>query len=128
MKSVVKMGVVAAMVVGLIGCASSVFAQDAQPTPAKVKSHHEGPPPASGEISSVDKDSITIKDHKGVELKFKITEKTKFGTNKSPQKLEDLKQGEHVLVTYHGEGDAAEALVIRELPAHGHGHVNDLKK
>ena len=37
-------------------------------TPAKgeVKSHHEGPPPAAGEIVKLTADSIEIKDHMGI--------------------------------------------------------------
>ena len=94
----------------------------------KPKSKHEGPPPAAGEIIEINQEMIGIKEHDGKEHKFKIDAHTKYGTAKEAQKFEDLAKGDHVLITYHGEGDAAEALVIRELPAHGHGKVEDLKK
>ena len=91
-------------------------------TPAKgeVKSHHEGRPPAAGEIVKLTADSIEIKDHKGITDTFTITADTKFGTKEKPAKPEDFKEGEHVLVSYTKAGDKMTATVIRELPPHHH--------
>jgi hypothetical protein len=92
------------------------------------KSKHEGPPPAAGEITDISKDSITIKDHDGKETKYAIHADTKYGSKKEPQKFEDLAKTDHVLITYAKEGDVLIAHVIREVPAHGHGNVADMKK
>jgi hypothetical protein len=91
-------------------------------TPAKgeVKSHHEGPPPAAGEIVKLTADSIEIKDHKGITDTFIITADTKYGTKEKPAKPEDFKEGEHVLVSYTKAGGKMTATVIRELPPHHH--------
>jgi hypothetical protein len=88
------------------------------------KSHEEGPPAASGEIVSITKDAVEIKDNSGKMHKFMIDAKTKFGTAKEPVKWDQFKAGEHVLVNYKDKM----ALVVREVPAHGHGTVESLKK
>jgi hypothetical protein len=91
-------------------------------TPAKgeVKSHHEGTPPAAGEIVKLTADSIEIKDHKGITDTFTITADTKYGTKEKPAKREDFKEGEHVLVSYTKADGKMTANVIRELPPHHH--------
>jgi hypothetical protein len=97
------------------------------PAKAEVKSHHEGPPPAAGEIVKLTADSIEIKDHKGETHTFAITAHTKYGTKAKEEKHEDFKVGEHVLVSYTEADGKMTAHVIRELPAHHHGKVEEKK-
>jgi len=75
------------------------------PAKGEMKSHHEGRPPAAGEIVKLTADSIEIKDHKGITETFIITADTKYGTKEKPAKPEDFKEGEHVLVSYTKAGD-----------------------
>ncbi|MEZ6060432.1 MAG: hypothetical protein R3C19_08730 [Planctomycetaceae bacterium] len=88
------------------------------------KSHEEGTPPVAGEVVSISKDAIEIKDHAGKDHKFKIDATTKFGTIKEPLKLDHFKTGEHVLVNYKNDV----ATIVRDAPAHGHGHIDALTK
>ena len=96
------------------------LAADEKPEGAPHKSHHEGPPPAAGEIVTISKDSIEIKDHKGDTHKFDITGDTKYGTAKEPVGADSFKVGEHVLVHYTKANDKSVATIIRELPPHNH--------
>lgn len=123
MKSLMKKSAVVMCAAGLVLLGACAYAQE-----AKMKPRPEGPPPASGEIVGLDKASITVKDHKGVEHKFKITAETRYGSKKNPAKFESLEKGDHVIVTLKGVGDSAEATAIRELPARVKGVADAQKK
>ena len=125
--NIIKTSITLLMAAGLLALAP-VGLQAAEP-PAKgdVKSHHEGKPPAAGEIVKLTADSIEIKDHKGMTETFAITAETKYGTKDKAAKLEDFKEGEHVLVSYTKADGKMVAAVIRELPPHHHGKVGQKK-
>jgi Cu/Ag efflux protein CusF len=105
----------------LVFASVCVQAADA-PAQGEGKSHHEGPPPAAGEVVKLTADSIEIKDHKGIIDTFTITADTKYGTKEKPAKPEDFKEGDHVLVSYTKADGKMTANVIRELPPHHHHH------
>ena len=89
----------------------------------KPKAKDEGPPPAVGEVVSIIKDAIHIKDHLGMAHTFVINAETKYGTASEPQKFSDLAKGDHVAISYvKDEGEKTVAKVIRELPAHTRPH------
>ncbi|MBM3888090.1 MAG: hypothetical protein FJ388_03080 [Verrucomicrobia bacterium] len=73
-------------------------------------------PQRTGEIVSLDKDCIKIKNVKEGELMFAITEKTKFGTSKEPKAATDFKCGDKVVVRFKEEGDKKIAVNISSAP------------
>lgn len=81
----------------------------------------KGPPPSAGEILSIDSGTLRIREHDGKEHEYLLTGDTRFGTKAEPQKLEDLMQGDYVVIRYmKDECGSLVATAIMELPGHGH--------
>jgi hypothetical protein len=86
------------------------------------KAEHGKMMSVKGEVVSISKESVEVKAHDGKAFTIAINDKTKFGTEKSPMKLDDFKKGDHVKVGYSGEGNAMVALDICK-GAHAESHA-----
>jgi hypothetical protein len=78
---------------------------------------------ASGEVSELSKDAITVKSSDGVETSFKLDGDTRFGFRNEPAPSAELKVGEDAFVTGDKSGGTATArrVVSGELARRGAG-------
>lgn len=91
------------------------------------KAEHGKMMSVKGEVVSISKESVEVKTHDGKSLTFAVNDKTKFGTEKSPMKLDDFKKGDHVKIGYPGKGKEMVALDICK-GGHGMEHKKAEKK
>jgi hypothetical protein len=73
---------------------------------------------ASGEVSALSKDSITVKSSDGVETGFTLNGDTRYGFRNEPTPSAELKVGDTAFVTGEksGSGAVAKRVVSGELP------------
>jgi hypothetical protein len=73
---------------------------------------------ASGEVSALSKDSITVKSSDGVETSFTLNGDTRYGFRNEPAPSAELKVGDTAFVTGEksGGGAVAKRVVSGELP------------
>jgi hypothetical protein len=78
---------------------------------------------ASGEVSALSKDAITVKSSDGVETSFKLDGDTRFGFRNQPAPSAELKVGEDAFVTGEksGGGATAKRVVSGDLAQRGPG-------
>jgi hypothetical protein len=78
---------------------------------------------ASGEVTALSADAITIKSSDGVETSFKIDGDTRYGFRNEPAPRAELKVGDSAFVAGEKSGDTATArrIVSGELPRRGAG-------
>jgi hypothetical protein len=72
-----------------------------------------GGPHLKGTVSAIGSDQITVKSGDGQESQAQITPQTRFLRGKAPGRLEDLRQGDRVVVHARRQGKALEASEIR---------------
>jgi len=73
---------------------------------------------ASGEVSALSKDAITVKSSDGVETRFTLNGDTRYGFRNEPAPSAELKVGDTAFVTGEksGSGATARRVVSGELP------------
>jgi hypothetical protein len=78
---------------------------------------------ASGEVSALSKDAITVKSSDGVETSFAVDGDTRYGFRNEPAPTAELKVGDDAFVAGEKSGDRAVAkrVVSGELPQRGAG-------
>ena len=78
---------------------------------------------ASGEVSALSKDAITVKSSDGVETSFTLNGDTRYGFRNEPALSAELKVGDTAFVTGEksGGGATAKRVVSGELPERGPG-------
>jgi hypothetical protein len=78
---------------------------------------------ASGEVSALSKDAITVKSSDGVETSFTRNGDTRYGFRNEPAPSAELKVGDTAFVTGEksGGGAVAKRVVAGELPERGPG-------
>jgi hypothetical protein len=78
---------------------------------------------ASGEVSALSKDAITVKSSDGVETSFTLNGDTRYGFRNEPAPSAELKVGDTAFVTGEksGSGAVAKRVVSGELPERGPG-------
>jgi hypothetical protein len=78
---------------------------------------------ASGTVTALSKDAITVKSSDGVETSFKLDGDTRFGFRNEPAPSAELKVGEDAFVTGEKSGGTATAkrVVSGELARRGAG-------
>jgi hypothetical protein len=78
---------------------------------------------ASGEVSALSKDAITVKSSDGVETSFTLNGDTRYGFRNEPAPSAELKVGDTAFVTGEksGGGAVAKRVVSGELPERGPG-------
>ena len=78
---------------------------------------------ASGEVSALSKDAITVKSSDGVETSFTLNGDTRYGFRNEPAPSAELKVGDTAFVTGEksGGGATAKRVVSGELPERGPG-------
>jgi hypothetical protein len=78
---------------------------------------------ASGEVTALSDDAITVKSSDGVETSFGIDGDTRFGFRNEPDPTAELKVGEEAFVTGEKSGDRviAKRVVSGDLPERGAG-------
>jgi hypothetical protein len=64
---------------------------------------------ASGEVSALSKDAITVKSSDGVETSFKLDGDTRYGFRNEPAPSAELKVGDDAFVTGEKSGDSTTA-------------------
>jgi hypothetical protein len=64
---------------------------------------------ASGQVTALSKDAVTVKSSDGVETSFKIDGDTRFGFRNEPAPSAELKVGEDAFVTGEKSGGTATA-------------------
>jgi hypothetical protein len=78
---------------------------------------------ASGEVSALSKDAITVKSSDGVETSFTLNGDTRYGFRNEPAPSAELKVGDTAFVTGEksGGGATAKRVVSGDLPQRGPG-------
>jgi hypothetical protein len=78
---------------------------------------------ASGEVTALSGDAITVKSSDGVQTSFKIDGDTRYGFRNEPAPSAQLKVGDSAMVAGEKAGDSATAkrIVSGELPRRGAG-------
>jgi hypothetical protein len=80
---------------------------------------------ASGEVTALSKDAITVKSSDGVETSFTLNGDTRFGFRNEPAPSAELKAGEDAFVTGEKSGDSTTArrVVSGDLARRGAGNA-----